>query len=299
MNQNRPSRRSPRPVLAMMAILAMISLIGVSCTDDTGTRWEDRATVTGSDDGATVDESDDVGADEPDETTQGFAVVASTTWIGALAKAAGAEDITVIAPADLQHQSDYDPKPSDLALLADADFVLLAGFEGFADRLTDAVGSDAEVVQVEAVNTLDSIHSEVDKLAGLFGTKDTADAWIADFDARVAELRQQIDDARPTPAPTVVVHQFMEPWVAFSGVESVGAFGPAPVSAAQLAEFIDADPDLIFDNAHVPSGSTLDDLGVPKVSIINFPPDSLELIQVFEENTASIIAAFEQLAGNG
>lgn len=288
MNPRQPSRRPTGPIAVLLAILAALALVGVSCTNDAEFDSSDGTTVT--DDGA---------ADTSDPAAQGFTVVASTTWIGALAKAAGAENITVIAPADLQHQSDYDPKPSDLALLADADFVLLAGFEGFADRLTEAVGSDAEVVTVEAMNTLDSIHAEVDKLAALFGTEDAAKAWAADFDEQVAELREQVQDARPTPTPTVVVNQFMQPWVAFAGVESVGVFGPEPVSAAQLAEFIAAEPDLIFDNAHVPSGTALDDLGVPKVSIINFPPDSLELIEVFEKNASSIIEAFGQLDSNG
>lgn len=290
MNEFLRKRSSTRPLIALLAFVAVMGLVGVGCTDDSGTRWEDdtsSATPTSEDTGDT--------GDSTDHDATGLTVVASTTWSGALAKAAGAEDITVIAPADLQHQSDYDPKPSDLALLADADFVLLGGFEGFADRLTEAVGSDAELVEVDAMNTTEAIHGEVRRLAGLFGTEDAAERWLADFDEAVAELRAKVDEARPEPTPTVVVHQFMQPWVGFAGVESVGVFGPQAVSAAQLAEFIGASPDLVFDNAHVPSGSSLDDLGAPKVSIINFPPESLDLIEVFRTNTEAILAAFAEL----
>lgn len=294
MNPNVHRRNTSRPLTVLVALVGVLSLIAVGCTDDTGTRWDDAASPE-----TTAAATDDTRADSPaegeDRTDESPVIVASTTWIGALAKAAGADDVTVIAPADLQHQSDYDPKPSDLALLADADFVLLGGFEGFADRLREASGSDADVVEVDANNVPEIIHSEVRRLAELFGTTDAAEAWLADFDEREAQLREEVAEARPTPAPTVVVHLFMQPWVDFAGVESVGVFGPEPVSAAQLAEFTAASPDLIFDNAHVPSGSSLDDLGAPKVSIINFPSASLDLIEVFEENTRSIIAAFEEL----
>ncbi|MBE1490780.1 hypothetical protein [Plantactinospora soyae] len=46
-------------------------------------------------------------------------MVASTSWVGALAKAAGATDIIVVAPGNAQHPPDYDPKPSALAAVTD------------------------------------------------------------------------------------------------------------------------------------------------------------------------------------
>ena len=70
-------------------------------------------------------------------------VVASTSWVAAFAKAAGIADVTLVAPANLQHPPDYDPKPSDLAAIAKADYVLVAGFEGFATRMKEASGSPA------------------------------------------------------------------------------------------------------------------------------------------------------------
>lgn len=296
MNRTIRRRSMPKPTFVLAALVAIMSLVGAGCTDDSGTRWDTDGSpsVTATSGDITGDDSETATDDGADEESP--IVIASTTWIGALATAAGASDVKVIAPADLQHQSDYDPKPSDLALLADADFVLLGGFEGFADRLREASGSDAEVVEVEAANVPATIHAEVRKLAELFGTTEAAEAWIADFDERTELLRDEISEALPTPAPTVIVHVFMQPWVEFAGVETVGMFGPEPVSAAQLAEFTSEAPDLIFDNAHVPSGTTLDDLGATKVSLINFPSASLDLIEVFENNTRSILAAFEELS---
>lgn len=294
MNPRTNSRHAGGWATIAVALMAILSLMGVGCTNDAGTRWDDNSSPD-----PTVTDAADPAASTADEETHEPSIVASTTWIGALAKAAGANDVTVIAPADMQHQSDYDPKPSDLTVLADADFVLLGGFEGFADRLTQASGSDADVVEVEALNTPDSIHTEVRKLAEMFGTTDAAEEWISAFDGRIAELQKELADARPTPAPTVVAHTFMQPWVGFAGLELVGTFGPQPVTAAQLAELVSEGPDLIFDNAHVPSGSALDDLGATKVSIINFPSASLDLIEVFEQNTRSIIEAMARLEGDG
>jgi zinc transport system substrate-binding protein len=82
----------------------------------------------------------------PTNTKPALNIVVSTSWVGAFAKLAGATTITVIAPSNIQHPPDYDPKPSDLQAIGDADYVLLAGFEEFAARMQDAVGGDSNKV---------------------------------------------------------------------------------------------------------------------------------------------------------
>lgn len=230
---------------------------------------------------------------EGNDPTEQPAVVASTSWVAAFAKAAGIEDVTIVAPVDLQHPPDYDPKPSDLAAITDADYVLLAGFEGFADRMTEASGSDAEVITLEVDNDPDTIRANVRSLAETFDTQDAAEAWIEDFDQRVDELGADLEGARPAEASTAVAHVFMAYWANLAGIEVVGTYGPQPVTAAQLAEFTAAQPDLVLTNAHVPAGAVFDDLEAEQIAIRNFPDDSLDLIEVFEANTASILAAFE------
>ena len=233
------------------------------------------------------------GTAESTDPAEQPAVVASTSWVAAFAKAAGIEDVTIVAPVDLQHPPDYDPKPSDLAAITDADYVLLAGFEGFADRMTEASGGDAEVITLEVDNHPDTIRANVRSLAETFGTQDAAEAWIEGFDQRVDELGAELDEARPAEAPTAVAHVFMAYWANLAGIEVVGTYGPQPATAAQLAEFTSAEPDLVLTNAHVPAGAIFDDLASEQVAIRNFPDDSLDLIEVFEANTASILAAFE------
>ncbi|MFD0535439.1 metal ABC transporter solute-binding protein, Zn/Mn family [Actinomadura luteofluorescens] len=65
-------------------------------------------------------------------------VVAASTWEAAFARAADARDVDVIVPPGISHPPDYDPKPSDIAKVAGADFVLYAAFEGFAPKLKSA-----------------------------------------------------------------------------------------------------------------------------------------------------------------
>ncbi len=49
----------------------------------------------------------------------------------------------MVAPATVQHPPDYDPKPSDLAAVTDADYILFAEFDGFAPRLKEAPAAPA------------------------------------------------------------------------------------------------------------------------------------------------------------
>ncbi len=68
---------------------------------------------------ASCGSSSNESADTSVAEAQGPKVVASTSWVAAFAKLAGATDITVIAPSNLQHPPDYDPKASDLEAVAD------------------------------------------------------------------------------------------------------------------------------------------------------------------------------------
>ena len=93
-------------------------------------------------------------------TESSLKVVASTSWVGAFALAAGAEDVSIIAPSTIQHPPDYDPKPSDLEAVSGADYVLYAGFEGFAPRMQEAVGGSSDkLIIVATENSPEAIHN--------------------------------------------------------------------------------------------------------------------------------------------
>lgn len=136
-------------------------------------------------------------------------VVATTSWEAGFAKAAGATNVTVIVPRSVIHAPDYDPKPSDLAAVADADFVLFASFEGFAKKITDAAGGKAKTVEVALDNSKGKVKAEVARLGELFGTKDAAAKWNTTFDTEYAALTEQVKAAWPGGArPKVIVQAF-------------------------------------------------------------------------------------------
>jgi ABC-type Zn uptake system ZnuABC Zn-binding protein ZnuA len=71
----------------------------------------------------------------------GKVVLASTFWVAAIAKAAGAENVRILAPLDLRHPPEYELKPSDLAAASKADIIIYAGWEQFTKKLADTAGS--------------------------------------------------------------------------------------------------------------------------------------------------------------
>jgi zinc transport system substrate-binding protein len=219
-------------------------------------------------------------------------VVASTTWVGAIAKLAGATDITVIAPTSVQHPPDYDPKASDLASLSKADYILLAGFEGFADRMKEAAGSDAKVLTVMPDYDPKMVSAEVAKLAKEWGTTDTANKNVAEYTEQYNEDSAKLKETTSKQPQTVVAQKFAAGWAAFAGYKVAGTFGPEPVTASQVAELSGLKPTLVFENSHMPGGSEIaSSSGAKMVSLVNFPGEDLELPPVLDINAKAITQA--------
>ncbi|MFE5771132.1 metal ABC transporter solute-binding protein, Zn/Mn family [Streptomyces sp. NPDC056485] len=216
-------------------------------------------------------------------------VVVTTTWEGAFAKAAGAEDVKVIVPQSVHHAPDYDPKPSDLAAVAKADFVLYAPFEPYAAKIKEAAGSKAKLVEVNLDNDPDKVKAEVDKLGALFGTADAAAQWKTGFDTEYAKLNKDVQAAWPGGKSPSVVTQVFTAWAAkLAGATPVGTYGPEAVTPAQLAELSAKKPSLVLDNAHMSTGTVLPDSGARQVEIVNYPGEDLDLLPVYRSAAAEL-----------
>ncbi len=236
----------------------------------------------------------DSGGDSGGSASDGKKVVAATAWEGALAKAAGATDITVIVPASVVHAADYDPKPSDLVAVADADLVLYAEFEGFAGKLKEAAGGDAKVEAVQLDNAPDVVRSEVRRLAAVLETTEAAEKWLTEFDNTLARVKEQVTGAsQDGAAPKVVSQAFVAYMATIADVELVGTYGPEPVTPAQLADLAAKQPDLVFDNVHMSTGTVLPQSSATQVKIINYPGDDLDLLSVFTTNAEEITKALQ------
>ncbi|MFE2549849.1 ABC transporter substrate-binding protein [Streptomyces sp. NPDC059355] len=209
-------------------------------------------------------------------------VVVTTTWEGAFAKAAGAEEVKVIVPQSVHHAPDYDPKPSDLAAVGKADFVLYAPFEPYAAKIKEAAGSKAELVEVNLDNDADKVRAEVAKLGKLFGTEEAAARWTASFDTEYAKLAKDVQGSWPGGKSPAVVSQVFTTWSAkLAGAAPVGTYGPEAVTPAQLAELSGKKPALVLDNAHMSTGTVLPDSGARQIEIVNYPGADLDLLPVY------------------
>ncbi|MFN9211099.1 MAG: ABC transporter substrate-binding protein [Betaproteobacteria bacterium] len=226
----------------------------------------------------------------------GAGVVASTPWVGALAQAAGAPQVTVIAPASLVHPPDYDPRPSDLLAVAGASHVLSGGYEGFAARLADAAGSQAVVLTVRTSYEPAVLEAELLRLGAQFGTLPAAQRSVEQLRAQWDVARRALAAAQVgQPAPRVAVHRFMQPWVALLGVAPVAVYGPGPLSPAQLGRLAALRPTLVLDNAHDPQGAPLAEAsGARLLRLVNFPSPEQDLADVIRANTARLQPAFDR-----
>jgi zinc transport system substrate-binding protein len=220
--------------------------------------------------------------------------VVTTTWEGGLAKAAGARQVTVIVPQSVHHAPDYDPKPSDLAAVSHADFVLYAPFENFAGKIKEAAGSKAKLVEVNLDNAKRRLTAEVTRLAELFGTRNAAADWNRAFELEYGKLADQLKSAWPGgQRPTVVSQVFVTYAAELAGAEIVGTYGPDPVTASQLADLAAKKPQFVFDNAHMSTGTALPGSAAKQVSIINYPGDDLDMLGVLRTNASAVTHAMK------
>lgn len=222
-------------------------------------------------------------------------VVASTSWVAAIAKMAGATDITVIAPSNLQHPPDYDPKASDLAAVAEADFIFLAGFEGFAARLKEAAGSTAKVETVATEYFPEALAKEVERLAQVMGLEaTTAEHNASHFAEHWTAESTRVKEALLGKSPIVVGHMYVGAWAALAGLEMKGTFGPKPLTPSEIVTLSKLKPTVILENKHMPVGSGLAEAaGAVSIDMVNFPGDDLGLNAVVTKNADALIASIK------
>ncbi|MFE2996228.1 ABC transporter substrate-binding protein [Nocardia sp. NPDC059246] len=227
-----------------------------------------------------------------DHDHNGPHVVAASSWEAAFAKAAGASDVTVIVPAAIKHAPDYDPKPSDLATVAKADFVLYAQFEGFAGKIKDAAGSKAKLVEVNLDNAKETMESEVRRLGDLFGTRTTADKWIVDFETEYGKLATGVKTAWPGGQPPKVVQQaFMGFAAQLSGAQVLGTYGPAPITPGQVADLSAKNPQYVLGNEQMSTGQVLPGSSAKQIDLTNYPTQDQDLLSVYRDAASKLTAA--------
>ncbi|MDR3123655.1 MAG: zinc ABC transporter substrate-binding protein, partial [Treponema sp.] len=179
--------------------------------------------------GGAKDSAAPAGAEPPD----GKLVLVSTSWVGAMARAAGAETVRVLAPLDLRHPPEYELKPSDLAAASKADIIIYAGWEQFAEKLAETAGSaGTPTLTITTSNNPEEFMAEAAKIARALGTEAKLEEWWGAFLPFAEELREKIIAAYPD--RRAAVNRMQTPFAAWMGFDLVGEFGPAEPSPAVI-----------------------------------------------------------------
>jgi len=223
-------------------------------------------------------------------------IVASTSWTGAFARAAGASNVTVIAPLDLKHPPEYEIKPSDLDKVRGAKLVVFAGYEKFALKLTETAGGEkASMLKITTENHPDTVKQQSKLIADALGTTAAWEKWTKEFDAVAAQYKADVQKAYPN--RNAIVHKMQRPGVEWLGWEIVGEFGAAEPSPAVVAELAQKGAVIVIDNYHNPVGQAIAESARAKyVQLINFPgkDGTASIEDVYRYNARALVSAAGQ-----
>ncbi|MCL6591318.1 MAG: metal ABC transporter substrate-binding protein [Firmicutes bacterium] len=217
-------------------------------------------------------------------------VVASTSWTGAIAQAAGADEVRVLAPLELKHPPEYDYRPADIARLSEATAVVYAGYEPFMKKLLEAAGyPEPKIIKVTTANTPDNLKEQARLLAEKLGTQKKEAEWEIRFDKVTAEILKKAE-AKNAGKTKVLVQQHQQPFVKWLGFEIAGVFSAGELTPAKVMEYANLKPDLVIDNFHNPQGKPIVEVAKCKyVELINFPSAKAPtLIDLFKENAGRL-----------
>lgn len=140
-------------------------------------------------------------------------------------------------------------------------------FESFAPQITEAAGSRAETVAINADNTPNSVIAEVTRLGELFGTEAQSEAWVAEFKAEIGAMAADITAALGDCQDPAIVAQVFTTWLADLISSNVTVFGPATPTVSEVHELTTLQPLLVLDNIHISSGSVLPDAAAWRASV--------------------------------
>ncbi|MDW7660494.1 MAG: zinc ABC transporter substrate-binding protein [Bacillota bacterium] len=230
--------------------------------------------------------------EEPESLLEasGPVVVASTSWVAYIAQAAGAENITILAPIELRHPPEYDFRPGDIQLVQEADWIIMAGYEPFMNRILEATEVEEDrVLRVRTTNTYENLSAQTALIAEALGTHEVQTAWVERLQELTEEMRQQAVEKQLTDQ-RILVHVHLEAFIRSLGIEPMAVYGAEEMSPAKMGELAAMNPDLILDNYHNPQGAGIQEIsGAELIELRNFPTEVHEdLIDLLLENAALI-----------
>lgn len=200
-------------------------------------------------------------------------VVTTNTWTAAFAKAAGATNIVVLAPFEMQHPSEYELRAVDIPVVTHAKLVVFGGYETMVGRLQSGMGLKKEVLlRIDTDYSMVTIEKSVMEIAQRLGTEKTALQNLDSIRHALAEAKAGMEQSGMNLTP-VLVNFFQQSIVRELGFHIAGVFGPAALEAGDIGKMSKPESGLIVDNEHNPVGIPLSKIkpGVKYVQLLNFP----------------------------
>ncbi|HYH04885.1 MAG TPA: zinc ABC transporter substrate-binding protein [Bacillota bacterium] len=213
-------------------------------------------------------------------------VVASTSWTGAIAQAAGADEVIILAPFEIKHPAEYDYRPADLAKLQSASLIVYGGYEPFIKKMVVAADyPETQVVKVKTTNVPDNLIRQARLLAEKLGTQKQELKWEKQFKKVYTGIQQRARLKKVTKI-RVLVQEHQQELVKWLGYDIVGCFGATELSPAKVMELAKLKPDLIIDNIHNPQGKPIQQIAECRyLELISFPSVKTPTLNaLFEEN---------------
>jgi zinc transport system substrate-binding protein len=200
-------------------------------------------------------------------------VVATNSWTAAFAKAAGAKNIVVLAPFEMQHPSEYELRAADIPVLVHSSVIIYAGYETMVKRLQSGLDLKKEsLLKIETDYSMAAIEKSVMDIAQRLGTEKIALQNLDSIRQIMTEGKSQLDKSGLNSAH-VIVNFFQQSIVKEMGFEVEGVFGPAALEAGDINKMAQKESMVIIDNEHNPVGMPLEKIknGAVYRQLINFP----------------------------
>lgn len=226
-----------------------------------------------------------------DESKEKVKVVASTSWTAAFADLAGADEVEIIAPANLRHPPEYEVTVSDIQKIHESDFFVYAGFERMMKTLGDAL-EDVQMLKIKCDNSIETVSSSAMTIAEALGTQSVCDQRVLEYVDKIYEGKDLLNK-NGLEGARVLCNANQVYLAKELGLEIVGTFGPSPVTSEQIKFAGENKVDFIIDNIHNPVGEPLLEVSPKSKYVIwrNFPErvERNALINVISENIESLV----------
>lgn len=223
----------------------------------------------------------------------GQVVVASTSLTGAIAKAAGAQEVRVLTPVDASHPPEYDLKPTDLLKLEGANVVVYAGYERMVSKLVETSrNKQILVIQIDTETSPEKLISQVHKVAIALKTEREATVWENSFRQKLDLMKGRL---APVAGKRAVVHWHAKPLATWAGLTVVQVIPLGELTPRVIADGVAQKPDVVVDILHSSVARTIaDNAKCRYVQLINFPgaQNTTSIEDIFEFNTGQLLKAF-------